>query len=203
MNLRTSKIYKLAYKLKEMILGFLDVIIFTGLIIAKNLYYGSIIATDYFNPHDLRIPIAFSVITMVGILLLLKEEKRVKALFIFDLVVSLILFADTVYFRYFKDITSIGAFRSSSLLGSVASCLPSLIKINDITYMIDLIVLLPLVILFAGYKKRKKIKMKGFVRFALFLMVFSIGVMGDGKIIYNFNIIYNISSYFYILVLCL
>jgi len=183
-----NKILTLVYKLMETIFGFLDVIVFTGIIIAKNLYYGSMIATDYFNPHELKIPIAFSVITVVGIMLLFKEAKRVKALFILDLAVSLVLFADTVYFRYFKDITSIGAFRNSSLLGNVAACLPSLIKISDITYLIDLVVLLPLVILFAGYKKRKKIKMKGFVRFALFLLVFSIGVMGDGKIIYKFNI---------------
>jgi len=183
-----NKIPAIIYKLMELIFGCLDIIVITGIIIAKNLYYGSMIATDYFNPHDLRVPIAFSVLTFVGILMLFKEEKRVKALFIFDLVISLILLADTAYFRYFKDITSIGAVRNGALLGNVISCLPSLIKINDITYLIDLIILLPLVKLYAKYKKRKKFKLNGLARFALFLFVFSFGFLGDGRILYQFNI---------------
>jgi len=183
-----NKIPALVYKLMEMIFRFLDVIVFTGIIIAKNLYYGSMIATEYFDPHELWIPIAFSVMIVVGILILFKEEKRAKALFIFDLLVTLILLADTAYFRYFKDITSIGSVRNSSLLGNVISCLPSLIKLKDVIYLIDLIVLLPLVKLFKDYKNRKKFKLNGAIRFALFLLVFSIGVMGNGKCLYQFNI---------------
>lgn len=183
-----NKIPAITYKLIEMIFGSLDVIVFTGLIVAKNLYYGRMISTDYFNPDALRVPIIFSVMTVVGILMLLKEEKRVKALFILDLVVSLILLADTAYFRYFKDITSIGAVRNGALLGNVISCLPSLIKISDITYLIDLVVLLPLVKIFARYKKRKKFKLSGLARFAMFLFMFSFGFLGNGRILYQFNI---------------
>lgn len=176
------------YKLMEIIFGCLDVIVITGLIIAKNLYYGSMIATDYFDPQALRIPIAFSVLTFVGIMMLLKEEKRVKALFIFDLVLSVILFADTAYFRYFKDITSIGAVRNGAMLGGVISCLPSLIKFSDLTYFIDLLVLVPLIKMFAAYKKRKKYKLSGALRFILFFLAFSTGVMINGKCIYSLSV---------------
>jgi lipoteichoic acid synthase len=182
-----KEIPALAYKLIETLFGFLDVIIITAFIIAKNLYYGKQIAPDYYNMHALLIPVAFSILPLIGIFFLLKEEKRVKALFIFDLILSLVLFADTAYFRYFKDITSIGAFRNSALLGGVASCLPSLIKFNDITYFVDLIVLLPLVKMFAKYKKRKKFKLKSAFRFILFLLVFSTGVMVNGKCLSKFN----------------
>jgi lipoteichoic acid synthase len=182
-----KEIPALAYKLIETLFGFLDVVIITAFIIAKNLYYGKQIAPDYYNMHTLLIPVAFSILPLIGIFFLLKEEKRVKALFIFDLILSLVLFADTAYFRYFKDITSIGAFRNSALLGGVASCLPSLIKFNDITYFVDLIVLLPLVKMFAKYKKRKKFKLKSAFRFILFLLVFSTGVMVNGKCLSKFN----------------
>ncbi|MBP1743985.1 MAG: ltaS [Firmicutes bacterium] len=182
-----NKIPAIMFKLKEMMFGCLDVIIITGLIIAKNLHYGKQIA-EYYNPYTLIIPIVCSILPLVGIFFLLKEEKRVRALFIFDLAVSLILFADTAYFRYFKDITSIGAVRNGALLGGVMSCLPSLIKFNDIAYFIDLIVLLPLIKMFAAYKKRKKYKLGGAVRVMLFLLVFGTGVMANGKCIYNFNI---------------
>jgi lipoteichoic acid synthase len=184
---RTSKIYTLVYKLKEIMIEFLDVIIIATFIIAKNLHYGKLIAPDYYNMHALLTPVAFSILPLVGIFFLFKEEKRVKALFIFDLIISLVLFADTAYFRYFKDITSIGSVRNGALLGSVISCLPSLIKFNDITYFVDLIVLLPLVKIFADYKKRKKFKLNGAFRFILFLLVFSTGVMVNGKCISKFN----------------
>lgn len=182
-----NKISAIAHKLKEMMFGCLDVVIITAFIIAKNLHYGNQIAPDYYDMHSLLIPVAFSILPLIGIFFLLKEEKRVKALFLFDLILSLILFADTAYFRYFKDITSIGAVRNGALLGGVVSCLPSLIKFNDITYFVDLIVMLPLVKMFANYKKHKRFKLNGALRFILFLLVFSTGVMVNGKCISKFN----------------
>jgi hypothetical protein len=74
LNNKTSVI---TFKLKEMMFGCLDVIIFTALIIAKNLYYGKQIA-EFYNWNDLIVPIAFSILPLIGILFLLKEEKRVK-----------------------------------------------------------------------------------------------------------------------------
>ena len=56
-----NKISVIAVKLKEMIFGCLDVIIFAALIIAKNLYYGKQI-DEYYNTFTLIIPIAFSVL---------------------------------------------------------------------------------------------------------------------------------------------
>jgi len=163
----------------------LDVVVFVFLIVAKVLYYGKQVSPDYFNTAVLRPPVIASILPIIGIMLLLKEKKRIKALFIFDMIVSLILFSDTAYYRYFKDIISVGAIKNSALIGGIFSCLPTLIKFKDLIYLLDLVLLLPLVRIIS---KKKKNSLNGIARFAIFLLVFSSGVIMDGKYIYQLSL---------------
>jgi lipoteichoic acid synthase len=162
----------------------LDIIIFVLLITAKVLYYGKTI-NQYYIASALRMPVIASILPIVGIMLLLKEKKRAKALFIFDLIVSLILFADTAYYGYFKDIISVGAIRNGVMLSGVSASLSTLLKFNDLVYFVDLIPLLPLIII---YSKCKKKRLNGIARFAIFLVVFSAGVFMDGNYIYQLTL---------------
>jgi phosphoglycerol transferase MdoB-like AlkP superfamily enzyme len=125
---------------------------------------------------------------VIAILFLFKEEKRAKALFIYDLIMSMILFADTAYYRYFKDITSIGAVRNGTLLMGVLPCLPTLIKFKDLAFVIDLILLFPLMKMFAAYKKKRSFNLSKAIRAVVFVVVFAVGIVGNGKCIYRLNI---------------
>lgn len=177
--------WRLVYSLFGIVYSSLDVLIIVFLIVAKVLYYGRQVSPDYFNAATLRPPVIASILPIVAIILLLKENKRVKALFILDLIVSVILFSDTAYYRYFKDIISVGAIKNGTLLGGVFSCLPTLIKFKDLLYLLDLILLLPLVRVFS---KKKKNSLNGIARFTIFLLVFFTGVLMDGKYIYKLSL---------------
>jgi len=183
-----NKIPDFLKKIGEMLFRGLDVLVITALIIFKNLYYGSQIATDYFNPHALFVPIAFSVLPVIAILFLIKEDKRAKALFIYDLIISMILFADTAYYRYFKDITSIGAVRNGTLIMGVLSCLPTLIKFRDLAFVFDLVLLFPLIKRFAAYKMERNFNLSKAIRAVVFVAVFAVGIVGNGKCIYRLNL---------------
>jgi len=180
-----SIILRSIYKVGGLIYGSLDVFIFAFLIVAKILYYGRQISPEYFNVTALRPPVIASILPFIGIILLFKETKRAKALFIFDLIISLILFSDTAYYRYFKDIISVGAIRNGVLLGGVFSCLSTLIKFKDLIYIIDLIALFPLVKIIS---KNKKNKLNGVARFVIFLVFFTSGILVDGKYINQLSV---------------
>lgn len=178
-------ILRSGYKLGKLIYSSLDIFIFAFLIVTKIIYYGRQISPDYFNASLLRPPVIASVLPFIGIMILFKENKRAKALFIFDLIISFILFADTAYYRYFKDIISVGAIRNGALLGGVFSCLSTLIKFKDLIFLIDLIVLFPIVKIIS---KSKKNTLNGIARFVLFLVIFSSGVLMDGRYIYKLSV---------------
>lgn len=157
-----------------------DVLVFAYIMGAKILFYGKQISPDYFSITALKGPIIASLLPVIGITILLKENKRVKALYIFDIMISLVLFADNAYYRYFKDIISVGAIRNGVMLGGVSSCLTTLIKPIDLIYIADLIFIFPLV---RFISKNKGNRLNGLARFTMFLIFFSSGVMIDARYI--------------------
>lgn len=175
-------------KAKVLLFRWLDVIIFTAVIILKNLYYGKQIDPVYFNVYKLIVPITCSVLMIIAIIVLCKEKKRARALLIFDIVISLILFIDTAYFRYFKDISSVGAMRNGTLLVGVSACLPTLVKFKDIIFILDLIVLFPFIKKFNAYKAERNYNLSMNARLAVFFAIFVIALSGNVRCIYDLNI---------------
>lgn len=157
-----------------------DIIVFAYIIGAKILFYGKQISPDYFSITSLKGPIIASLLPIIGITILLKENKRVKALFFINLIISIVLFADNAYYRYFKDIISVGAIRNGIMLGGVSSCVKTLIKPTDLIYIADLLFIFPLV---RFISKNKGNRLNGLVRFTIFLIFFSSGIMMDARYI--------------------
>lgn len=171
---------KMLSKVREVLFRNIDIILFSIMIIAKALYYGKQISPSYFNILSLSQPLIASILPLVGIAYLFNKNKRVKALFILDLLISFIIFADTAYFRYFKDIISVGAIRNGAMVGGVFSSVLTLIKFQDILYFLDLVTVFPfLKLLF----KIKSVNNSLFSRFMVFLILFSFGTIMDGKYI--------------------
>ncbi len=178
-------LYRNAGKITEFLYRSIDVFVFSALIIAKIMFYGRQISTDYFDGAALKPIVAASILPIIGITFLFKENKRVKALYTLDLIMSLLLLADTAYFRYFKDIISVGAIRNGTMLGGVLSCVTTLIKFKDIYYLLDLVMLFPLVRIM--YKKKGN-KLNGITRFMIFLMCFATGILVDGRYIHQLSV---------------
>ncbi|MDP4091363.1 MAG: LTA synthase family protein [Bacillota bacterium] len=153
-----------------------DILLFVFIISIKMLQYDK-----YINPagHTFKYlfpPIAASVFVIVGISLIFKRRTRYKVLLGADIAISIILFADTVYFGYFKDIISAGAIRNSFLIKDVSASVTSLIRPVFFLYFIDILILIPLSIF---YKKHLKDNSRIRLRAAMSIIVILISVSMD------------------------
>ncbi|WP_333860493.1 LTA synthase family protein [Clostridium sp.] len=141
-------------KLYKILLNFLynnvDIILFFTLICMKVMSYAKNIASGYLTGLVI-FPIVASVLVLVSFSLILKKKSRITFLYIADVVVSLILIADLMYYRYFKDITTVAAVRNAKLLQGVSASVGSVANIKDIYYLLDIFILLPVI---RFYKKR-------------------------------------------------
>lgn len=162
-----------------------DILIFFVLIEIKVLYFGKLISPEYFNPSLLRAPVIASIIPILALALLFKNKSRIQFLYVVDWIISLILFADIIYFHYFKDVISVVAIRDSVLLGNVTSSIKSLISKKDFIFLLDVILFLPFMRLFKNLKRNQ---MKLMIRIALASVVLVCGVGMDAKYIIKLNV---------------
>ncbi|NGX97960.1 MAG: LTA synthase family protein, partial [Candidatus Afipia apatlaquensis] len=173
-------------KIRIMCLQNWETLLFLIIIVIKVLYYGKEIAPDYFVLKDLEPPVIASLLPFIAIAFLFRKKRRYYLVFI-NIVVSLILFADTVYYRYFKDIISIGGVRDSFLLKIVASSVGALIVPRDFIYLMDILILTPLVCKIKIIKNSSPTNYTLHSRVIIFILMFSLGVAWDGKYIYQLS----------------
>jgi len=95
------------------------------------------------------------VLIAAAIIFLLFNRKRLAALFVFDIFISLLLFADILYFRYYYTAISIPVLYQIRLVGSVGDSVRSLIEISDILFFVDLPFLLAGLVLMRKCPVRK------------------------------------------------
>jgi phosphoglycerol transferase MdoB-like AlkP superfamily enzyme len=97
-----------------------------------------------------------SALVIAGIMMPIKKNYRFYTILGFDLVISLLLFADVVYYRYYSNVITIPVLFQSKLVGdgSLLASIQSLIKKKDIFLFIDIGVLIAKR---RGYKQNKKI----------------------------------------------
>jgi phosphoglycerol transferase MdoB-like AlkP superfamily enzyme len=183
-NKYDSSFSELFYSMKLQIIQHIDVLLFFALVVTKVMHYGNEISQEYFSAESLRPPVIASILPFLAISLLLKEKKRTNFLYVLNIIISFILFADTVYFRYFKDIISVGAVRNSLQLKGMGSTITSLIQEKDFLYLADVIVLAPLI---RGFNKSKQNIFSFKIRMMLFVAALTLGIGMDGKYIYDFS----------------
>ncbi|GAB4257325.1 LTA synthase family protein [Thermincola ferriacetica] len=73
----------------------------------------------------------------------LNSGKRLWVLIVFDLIISFLLFADILYYRYYGDIISAPVLVQIGLVGPVLSSVIGLIKFSDLLLVVDLAIFLP------------------------------------------------------------
>lgn len=158
-----------------------EVLSFLILVTAKVLYYGKQISPEFFNVKLLQPPVIASTIPIVAIAYLFKNRARVNFLYIMNIIISFILFADTVYYRYFKDVISVGAIKDSFLLKDVSSSLGALMNAKDFLYFIDIILFVPLIIIM---KKVDRKELSFRLRLMIFVFLIFTGISFDAKYVY-------------------
>ncbi|QAT41194.1 LTA synthase family protein [Clostridium sp. JN-9] len=163
-----------------------DILIFFIIFFIKFAVYGKEISPDYFD-KGVYIPIIGSILILLSIALLFNGEKRVKVLYIMDIVISVILIADLMYFRYYKDILTISLLRNAKLLTGVTSSVKGLIKLQDFLFLADIILMRPIKRLYVN-KIAKLNKQKLLLRSAKFAVILAIGVAINGMSLYKVSI---------------
>lgn len=158
-----------------------DIVMFFILIFIKIMFYTKQISPEYLY-IGVTHPVFASVLVLVSFSVLFKYNKRIKYLYALDAIISLMLMADLMYYRYFKDVITVAALKNAKLLGGVSSSLGSLFSLKDLLYLVDVIILIPFV---KKYKNEENIKKKPLLsKFAAFTVMFIVGVTINAKSVY-------------------
>ncbi|MFC0392788.1 LTA synthase family protein [Paenibacillus mendelii] len=116
----------------------------------------------------------------------LPQRGRILALILLDLLLTFVMYADLVYFRYFQDLITVPVLTQAGQVGSLGESIGSLLLMVDIWFFVDW----PFIILFAFYvlfrfKKEPRATLsfaprnrwrKFIIRTSLSLIVFATGV---------------------------
>ncbi|CAB1248167.1 LTA synthase family protein [Clostridium sp. WLY-B-L2] len=159
----------------------IDVILFFSIVYVKLISYEKSISSGYMD-KSVIFPIAASILILISFSFLFKEKNRTSFLYIVDIVLSAILVADLMYYRYFKDITTVAAIRNAKLLQGVSSSVGSVASAKDLYYFLDLFILLPLGRI---YKKRRKNSKPLPKRILSFLIIFALGIGINAGVFYR------------------
>ncbi|EJP6473176.1 LTA synthase family protein [Clostridium botulinum] len=154
-----SYILKVKNMIQKIAIRNLDIMLFLVLVSLKVMFYGKEISPEFFSYKYILLPVIASVGVLLAIGYFLPKQKRSKFLYVLNIIISSIILADLLYYRYYKDIISIGAIRNAFLLGGVASSITSLFKLKDFLYFLDIFMILPFLKVYRNipYKENKRI----------------------------------------------
>ncbi|MEY8733513.1 LTA synthase family protein [Peribacillus frigoritolerans] len=86
-------------------------------------------------------PVSFLLLTL-GVTLFLKENRRTAYLLIMSFFITLVLFANLVFFRFFNDFLTIPVLFQTSNMNDLGSSVHELINPSDLLYFADILFLL-------------------------------------------------------------
>jgi len=113
-----------------------------------------------------------SALLFLGFSALFKGRKKYIALIVIDFLLSFLLFANVVYYRFFNDFITLPTLTQTQNFGDVSGSVSTLLKPYDFLFFIDLILLVALLVF--RIVKIEKIDMRRQKVAALFLMVLAI-----------------------------
>jgi lipoteichoic acid synthase len=99
-----------------------------------------------------------SILLFLG-LTLLSNKRKFLWLIVFDFILSFLLFANVVYYRFFSDFITIPTLMQTNNFGDVSTSVTSLLKPHDILLFADTFILLAIRLFFK--KKQSNVHVKG------------------------------------------
>ncbi|EJO5347403.1 LTA synthase family protein [Clostridium botulinum] len=178
-------VLKFKNMIKKIIVRNIDIMLFLVLVSLKVMVYGKEISPEFFSYKYIMMPVVSSIGILLGLGYFLQKHKRTKFLYIINIIVSSIIIADLLYYRYYKDIISIGAIRNAFLLGGVASSITSLFKPRDFLYFLDILLVIPFLKVYKNmpYKENKKI-----IRMGIGTLILAGAIVLNGVNIYRLSV---------------
>jgi len=96
-----------------------------------------------------------ALLTLTAWTLLLRRKARFIALLVVDVIISLVAFADTLYYQYFQDLISIPVLLEFFQLKEIGGSVFALIKPIDLLFVADFLLCIPLVLYFSWRKTKR------------------------------------------------
>ncbi|MBM7645745.1 lipoteichoic acid synthase [Scopulibacillus daqui] len=117
-----------------------------------------------------------SALLFFGIALFFKGRGRYWAMFIINLILSFVLYANVVYYRFFNDFITLPTLEQTQNFGEVTGSAKALMKPFDIFFFTDTIIILAL-ILFKVIKPQERVKGRAVLAvFTSAIMVFIVNL---------------------------
>ena len=131
------------------------------------LYKVAIFSTKPIKPEYIQMSIAFIAI-MLTIPMLVKGRARFWVTLVFDLIISVLLFVNELYYSYSSNLVSISQISNLQYGKEISAALPNLIHIRQILYFIDIIIIL--ILFFTKIIKLKKQSKKAYIIGIIYLI---------------------------------
>ncbi|MBY0122393.1 LTA synthase family protein [Bacillus sp. S/N-304-OC-R1] len=123
-------------------------------------------------------PLSF-LLFVFGISLFLKVKNQNLYILFTSFLISAVLFANVVFYRFFNDFLTIPVLFQTSNMSDLGSSVSELLQLSDILYFADFIILTLIVILkpaFVSYRKFSKVDRRAFFLIATAIAFFNLGL---------------------------
>ncbi|ESU30562.1 hypothetical protein G3A_21375 [Bacillus sp. 17376] len=123
-------------------------------------------------------PLSFLMV-IFGVSMFMKEKAQKRYILITSFIVSAILFANVVFYRFFNDFLTIPALFQTSNMSDLGSSVTELINFSDLLYFADFL-LLPLLLKvksnLIGYREFSKVDRRAYFLVAIAISFFNLGM---------------------------
>ena len=163
--------------------SFWFVLIIGIIILLKTIFfYNNTITANEEIEGNLIVGTIFFVTILMCFICVLPNRARVITAIIVNLLISILLCSDELYYSYSNNVLSLAQVTNIQYGEEIVNTLPSLFKLKDILYFLDIIILVVLIVLkkIEIVKKKKKTKLQ-------ILGKVLIGILGVAIFIYTGN----------------
>lgn len=151
-----------------------EIVLFGIVIIAKLLAFNGMIDKGSIGNIALLASVAGTVLILVFWINLIPRAGRLPLLFAIDCIVTFIIIADLLFYRYFSDVLSMPVLTQASVVTSVKSSIISLLHVSDLIFAIDLPILT--FMLFTSGRAKKDCSISYGKRVVCSVFAFAIGI---------------------------
>lgn len=123
-------------------------------------------------------PLSF-LLFVFGIGMFMKEKSRNRYIIITSFLISVVLFANIVFYRFFNDFLTIPVLFQTSNMSDLGSSVHELLNFTDILFFLDFIILALIVFLkpkFLAYRQYSKVDRRAFFLIAVAMAFFNLGL---------------------------
>lgn len=128
---------------------------------------------NYFNINMLLATFS-SILLIVVFTLLISNTYRLVLILCLNILFSLLLFADTIYYRYYYNAISVPVLYQVGLMGSLKDSINSLLRMKDLIFIIDIPVIIAIINLFMRTNNLKTRKIKLSKKLVTSVLIFAV-----------------------------